>query len=40
MEEAWDIEVGQEYVKVGVYDDPINLDFSGFYFGIYLKLGK
>ncbi|MEX1192950.1 MAG: S8 family serine peptidase [Brumimicrobium sp.] len=43
MEEAWEIEVGQEYVKVGVYDDPINwrhLDFGdGTYSGSKIKGG-
>lgn len=43
MKEAWDIEVGQEYVKVRVYDDPINwrhLDFGdGTYIGSKIKGG-
>ncbi|MBW7868847.1 MAG: hypothetical protein H3C31_11025 [Brumimicrobium sp.] len=30
--------LGEEWVALGKY--PINLDFSGFYFGVYLKIGK
>jgi hypothetical protein len=30
--------VGEDWVVLGQY--PINLDFSGFYFGTYLKLGR
>lgn len=30
--------LNQEWVVLG--EHPINLDFSGFYFGVYLKLGR
>lgn len=30
--------LNQEWVVLDEY--PINLDFSGFYFGVYLKLGR
>jgi len=43
IEQAWEIEVGQPYVKVGVFDDPVNwrhLDFGdGTFHGSKIKGG-